>query len=86
MQEVTYDSSLFGWFQGHEGPGDTSLSRLSLPVFDRVSPATFNVMFKGGATKKFIHQYHSTAHADDYDSKYLAVYWCGDQTIYVHCC
>ena len=79
-----YQASLFGWFQGHEGMGDTSLSRLGLSTRGRV-PVSFQVTFPSGV-KTFTHQYHVTSNSDDYESKYMAVYWCGDQIIHVHCC
>jgi len=84
-EELSFDHNSFGWFEGHAGMGDTSLTRLGLPVKGRITPNEFIVNFPDGP-KKFTHQYSVTADSNDYSSKYLAVYWSGTQIVHVHFC
>jgi len=83
-ESLTFEHSRFGWFEGHGGMGDSSLSRLGLPPRGK-APVTFKVSFPEGE-KTFILQYSVTADSDDYTSKYLAVYWGGTQVLHVHYC
>lgn len=81
----TFDPALFGWFEGHDGMGDTSLSRLGLSTKSR-APVSFEVEFPGDVKRTFKHQYDVTSDSDDYASKYLAVYWSDVQIVHVHYC
>lgn len=82
---LAFDPNRFGWFEGQSGMGDSSMTKLGLPVKGRTAPFEFIVNFPDGP-KKFTHQYSVTADSDDYSSKYLAVYWSGTQIVHVHFC
>lgn len=85
LKDEVYEADSFGWFAGHSGPGDTSLTRLGLST-KKTAPITFSVSFPSGI-ERFTQQYSVTSDSDDYDSKWMGVYWdSGGRAVYVHYC